>query len=232
MNKKNIIYTIIVIALITLIVGFSFYIFDSVEDSKQTVNPGDPKKENTTAYIVKLIDSEGFTLRSETYNDSNNVNVYIKSQNKHSTLNIESIFYDSNGSIVEEHQQWEAFLNGGDEILCNFSLEPSIVKSIVIKVTANDSNNHITFQDKNKIEFESEPIANHEGAIKLKTTTPFDSPINWVFGYVLFYRADEIIDVEPFLIENVEKDNEISTTVEAKNNKKYDFIKVYINSFE
>lgn len=212
--------------ILLVVVAFSFFAISGyiIISGKFNDNNGNsaPVAKNDP-YTIELVESKGFSLRTEEYNNWNNLNVYITSDNKYSELYIEFTLYDEDGNIVFENNQWVAGVNAGDEVLSNFEVDASVVKSIIVKVRHSDYSDDLTFYDKSKVKININDVKSNGINVNLKLKNSATDSINFVAGYLLFYSDNKLVKVKDFLIENG------ICNMELEENFDYDSVKAFVN---
>ena len=210
--------------LISSSIGF-FVANDKMSKDKEIENKQEEVTNGPKAYTVSLTDPENFSVVTESYNDDNNLNLIITSKSIYSYLVADIWAYDSTGKLSNEFSHNFNFVGNGDSILINLSVDADIVDSIVVDVSNVKQDEELIVYDRKLLDFSTDV---NDSNLEIVSENKLNSDLLSVKGYITFYKGDTLVDTLPFNIENVSKENNISTSI-ANTTKEYDKVKVHIN---
>ena len=198
---------------------------DKMTKDKEVENKQEEVINSPKAYTVSLADSKNFSVAAEAYNDDNNLNLIITSKSIYSYLVADIWAYDSTGKLSNAFSYNFNFVGNGDSILINLSVDADIVDSIVVDVSNVKQDEELIVYDRKLLDFSTDV---NDSNLEIVSENKLNSDLLSVKGYITFYKGDTLVDTLPFNIENVSKENNISTSI-ANTTKEYDKVKVHIN---
>lgn len=214
----------IALFLISTSIGF-FVANDKISKNKELEKKQEEVINAPKAYTVSLSDLENFSMITETYNNDNNLNLVITSKSIYSYLVVDIWTYDSTGKLADEFSYNFNLVGAQDSMLINLSVDADVVDSVVVDVSNAKEDEKLIVYDKKLLNFSTNVNGDK---LELLSENKLNSDLLFVKGYVLFYNGDTLVDTLPFNIENISKENNVSTSI-TNTTKEYDKVKVHIN---